>query len=244
MIKDIIIPYYIYHYIDETTNNYYGLISYDNNLSISLYKGWKLYGIFYAFSSFLEKIPDGTKMFSLKIKNYFPYDIKDYKLVYDIFSINNDDIYSVNFITYNRPVPNVKKLYFHQLNDNIFPSFDEKPPTNSKEWILPSINPIFVMTSKVDKFFCDNGRCLPMPIPDEYYKQMIENKDNLNIEDCLKNCNNGISILELIKEKSKQNTFQQSKKNMKTQKKHIIKMNLILFFLFLIIILFCFIKIN
>ena len=152
------------------------------------------------------------------------------------FHIN---LYSVNFITYNRPVPNVKKLYFHQLNDNIFPSFEKEPPSKSKEWILPNINPIYVMTTKVDKFFCDNGRCLPMPIPDNYYKQRIDNKDNLNIEDCIKNCNRGISILELVKEKSKQNNFQSNKKILKSQKIHnIIKMNLILFCLFLII-LFC-----
>lgn len=244
MNEDIIIPYYIYHYMDETTNNYYGLIRYDTNLSPSLYSGWKLHGIFYAFSHLLEKIPEGTKMFNIKIKNYFPYDIKEYKLVYDIYTIDNDDVYSINFITYNRPVPNSKKLYFHQLNDNIFPSFNQEPPTKSKDWILQNVNPIFVMESKIDKFFCDNGRCLPMPIPNNYYKQITQDKDNLNIQDCLKNCSNGKSILELVKEKSTESNLENIKyKKVKKEDSKIGITNLFLLSLFLLI-LFYFIKIK
>ena len=77
---------HIYHYIDTENSIYLGLITsslYD--LSPILYKGWKLYGIFYAFNPTLRPIPESTKLFNLKIKNYFPYDIYSYKYLYDIY---------------------------------------------------------------------------------------------------------------------------------------------------------------
>ena len=52
------------------------------------------------------------------------------------------------------------------------------------------------MTTNDNNFFCDNGRCLPSPIPENYFKQRSYEKTNLTIDQCLKSCNKGgIGIL-------------------------------------------------
>lgn len=195
-----IIPLYIYHYVDPYSENYYGIISYDKDLSSTLYQGWFLYGIVYVFSPFIKPLPDGTKLFNVKIKNYFPYDIKEYKLIYDIFSIDLEDEYSINFITYNRPVTNVKPLYFHQFNNSIFPSFDKNPPNTNPNWTLSGVNPIYVMTKENQKFYCDNGRCLPSPMLSNHFHQtgILGDDDNIEINDCLEKCKGGIGILQTV----------------------------------------------
>lgn len=203
MNENIIIPYYIYHYEDSSNNIYYGLISYEKIENTMLYKGWKLYQIFYAFNPNLKPIPDDTKLFSLEIRDYFPYDIQEYKNIYDIYSINIEEPYTVNLITYNRRIPNVKDLYFYELNGHIFPTFEPNPPNNDKGWTLPNINPIFVMITNNNNFFCDNGRCLPSPIPDNYFKQNVNEKSNISIQECLMSCKGGVGILNLVENISK-----------------------------------------
>ena len=129
-----IIPLFIYHY--NSGDNFYSVIEYNNtSLSPSLYKGWYLYGIIYVFSPILKPIPNGTKLFSIERKNHFPYGLTDYKILYNPYDIKRD-IYTVSFITYNKPVIHTKPLYFHKLNDNIFVSFDDKPPNNNPKWTL------------------------------------------------------------------------------------------------------------
>jgi hypothetical protein len=198
---DTIIRLYIYHYVDDAKLNCYGLIQYtDKNLTPSLYPGWKLYGIFYAFSSLLRPIPNGTKLFSTQIKNYFPYDMYQYKLIYNIFDINNDDPYSINFITYNRSTLNTKALYFHSMGNNIFPSFDKDPPNNNPNWKLNGVNPIYVMTSNINKFYYNDTICLPEPMNIDTFGTNIINNQNINT--CLSNRGDQIYILQTIKNKS------------------------------------------
>lgn len=234
MNKNIIIPLYVYHYKDPSSDNYYGLIDYNDNISSELYKGWFLYSIIYVFSPFLRPIPEGTKLFNLKFKNYFPYDIKEYKLVYDIFSINMKDEFSVNFITYNRPVTNVKPLYFHELNGGIFPSFDIIPPNSNPNWTLPNVNPIFVMTKIDQKFYCDNGRCLPSPMIKNHFHQtgILGDDENLEIDNCLSNCGYSIGILETVK-----NIKNNINKNIEPKKSMMI-ISLIISFIIIFIIIF------
>lgn len=193
--NNIIIPYYIYHYENENEN--YGLVSYDNNLDKITYKNWKFYDKFYAFNPNIRPIPNNTKLFNLKIRNYYPYDIESYNLIYDIFSPEIKEKYNINLITYNRRVPNVKELYLHELNGRIYPSFEKEPPNNNKNWKLPSVNPIFVLKTNNNNFFCDNGICLPSPAPNNYFNKTITSE--MSIENCLKNCKGGIGILELVK---------------------------------------------
>lgn len=193
-----IITLYIYHYIDNAKLNCYGLIKYTNtDITPHLYPGWKLYGIFYAFSPLLRPIPDGTKLFSTKIKNYFPYNTTKYKLKYDIFNIHDDDPYYVNFITYNRPILNTKALYFHMIGDNIFPSFEKNPPNDNPNWNISGINPIYVMTTNQNNFYCNNGRCLPEPMKSNTFGKNLLN--NIDIDKCLTKCKGGVGILQTIK---------------------------------------------
>ena len=203
MYNNTILPYYIYHYIDTENSIYLGLITsslYD--LSPILYKGWKLYGIFYAFNPTLRPIPESTKLFNLKIKNYFPYDIYSYKYLYDIYLFDDTDIYSVNFIAYNRYIPNTKELYFYELAGGIFPTFENKPPSEGN-WKLLNISPIYVLKSENDNFVCDNGKCIPSPISQNFL-QLNDNNSVLNINDCLKKCNKSLNILQIIQEKTRE----------------------------------------
>ena len=178
MYNNTILPYYIYHYIDTENSIYLGLITsslYD--LSPILYKGWKLYGIFYAFNPTLRPIPESTKLFNLKIKNYFPYDIYSY-------------------------IPNTKELYFYELAGGIFPTFENKPPSEGN-WKLLNISPIYVLKSENDNFVCDNGKCIPSPISQNFL-QLNDNNSVLNINDCLKKCNKSLNILQIIQEKTRE----------------------------------------
>lgn len=207
----IILPYYIYHYIDISTSTYLGLITTSQyDLSPTLFRGWKLYGIFYAFNPKIKPIPDSTKIFTLKIKNYYPYDILSYNYIYDIYLLDTDDKYSINFITYNRAVPNTKELYFHELNGSIFPSFDKNPPSKSNGWVLPDLNPIYVMTSNNHKFICDNGKCIPSPVSINNLQTPYE---SLNIDECLKKCNKTLNILQLIKKIDENQSLKENKIN-------------------------------
>lgn len=189
--NNLILKYYIYTYIDNTTNVYRGLISYESQLQNKINSGWTLTGEFYAINPSLKPIPKNTKIFSLKIKDYYPYDISTYKMLYDIFEVNdklNDNFY-VNFITYNRPVLNSVPLYFYELDNSILPSFDKNPP-NSNYRLALGINPIFVLKNKNVKFYCDNGKCLPGPMANNYFHPNMEYDDTLSYNDCLNKCTN------------------------------------------------------
>jgi hypothetical protein len=218
---DTIIQYYIYHYIDTTTDTYYGKIT-KNELDLNLYDKWHLYDTFYCINPDKLPIPEGTKLFSLRIRNYFPYDISEYTLVYDIFSLNKEDDNVINFITYNRPVPNTKKLYLHELNGSIFPSFDKEPPSNSLDWTLNNVNPIFVMATKNTKFFCDNGRCIPTPVPENHFCNNKDDDIGISIDECLKKCNKTIGILDVINQKSSIEEFRNINVNISTFNLYII----------------------
>lgn len=186
---DLILKYYIYTYIDNTTNVYRGLISYEADLESKINNGWILNGEFYAINPSLKPIPKNTKIFSLKIKDYYPYDISDYKMLYDIFEVNDKlkDIFYVNFITYNRPILNSTPLYFYELNNSIFPSFDKNPP-NSNYSLAIGINPIFVLKNKNTKFYCDNGKCLPGPMSSNHFHPNMQYDDTLSYSNCLNKC--------------------------------------------------------
>lgn len=205
---DILQKYYIYTSLDTTTNEYRGLISYDNNMKSLTKNGWKVNGEFYAVNPYIRPIPTGMKLFSCEIKNYYPYDISTYKLLYDIYEVDRlKDVYHVNLITYNRPVLNSISLYFYQLNEHIFPSFSNKPPSPDYKLVL-GVNPIFVLKDKNVKFHCGNGICFPEPIPSINMNPFTEDDDNsLSFSECLNFCNNkGKSILYTIYDLSNKNS--------------------------------------
>ena len=201
-----ILKYYIYHYLDNTANIYRGLISYEKDMENLIKNGWEIQGEFYAINPYLKPIPTGMKVFSLEIKNYFPYDILSYKLLYDIYEVDDlKDQNHVNFITYNRPTLNSVPLYFYEINGNIYPTFDNKPP-NSQYKLVDGVNPIFVIRNKNAKFYCDNGICFPGPITYNNVNPSIKLNDNLTFDECLKVCKNkGKNILHIIKDLSMEN---------------------------------------
>lgn len=208
--KQIIIPLYIYH--KKIGNEFRGLIQYSNKLS-SIYKGWKLYATIYVFSPLL--IPQGTKLFSLKINKKSPHDLEKYGIVRDMYNINLKDSSLINFSTYNLKVLNTKPFYFHTKENHVFPSFDINPPDNSG-WKLSGVNPIYVMTSNKVTFYCENGVCVPLSIvKDEFINNMLDNNYK-TIEDCLNTCNTRAKgILENIKSIGGENEEQKRLKKIK-----------------------------
>lgn len=205
--KQLILKYYIYYYIDNSSDFYKGLISYEEDLQSRLDSGWILNGEFYAINPYLKPIPKNMKIFSLKLKNYYPYDILSYRLLYDIYEVDNlKDNFHVNFITYNRPELNTFPLYFYDLNSHIFPSFDNNPPNGSNYQTTIGVNPIFVIKNKDVKFYCDNGICLPSPMPKNHFHYNMQYDDDLSFEQCLNACKNqGAGLLKIIEELGNKN---------------------------------------
>jgi len=207
MIDDDIIPYCIWHYIDLHTNTILGYIGgpqkykkengdiiFDCNENKGL--GWILAGTFYGVSPSFRPIPVGMKIFCAKKATEFPYNTKDMYLMYDPYNIKENCVY---FTTYIQQVPNTIPLYFYSFGDNIFPSFDSKPP--SSDWIETRISPIFVMTSKYQKFKCINGRCLPWKDSITTIYDSDPHDELFTLENCVIYCN------ELVVSKNKGRPF-------------------------------------
>ena len=57
--------------------------------------------------------------------------------------------------------------------------------------------------SENDNFVCDNGKCIPSPISQNFL-QLNDNNSVLNINDCLKKCNKSLNILQIIQEKTRE----------------------------------------
>ena len=217
MNNDIIIPYCIWHYIDTDTNTFLGYISEPRKCRKdgvihfdceSKYENWVLDVTFYAVSPSFRPIPVGMKIFCAKKNIQFPYDTDNVYLMYDPYNIKNDCVY---FTTYIQSVPNTSPLYFHMTGENVFPSFDSNPPSDSLIWIQTRISPVYVMTSKHDKFKCVNGACIPWTteIPNMYY--VDEHKELLPLENCVIYCNDlapsknrgkQFNILEMVESES------------------------------------------
>ena len=210
MNNDIIIPYCIWHYIDIDTNTFLGYISgprkyrkdgvinFDCGREEKKYEKWVFAGTFYAVSPSFRPIPVGMKIFCAKKNLQFPYDTDDVYLMYDPYNIKDDCVY---FTTYIQPVPNTSPLYFHMAGEDVFPSFDPNPPSNSPIWTHTRISPIYVMTSKHDKFKCVNGRCIPWTseIPSMYDSE--QHKELLPLQNCVIYCN------ELVPSKNEGKSF-------------------------------------
>ena len=153
----------------------------------------------------------GEGLFSLEIKNYYPYDILNYRLLYDIYEVDNlKDNFHVNFISYNRPVINSIPLYFYALADNILPSFNKDPPSPEYK-IVPGVNPVFVLKNKDVKFYCDNGECLPSPMPLHHFHYNMQYDDTLSFGDCLNVCKKqGKGILNTIEQLSNKESMEKT----------------------------------
>ncbi len=207
---NVIIPFCIYHYIDPSTQTYYGYIGNPRKTRLDdgsevyqcppeprTFKRWFLAGTFYAVSPSFRPIPVGMRIFCAKRIKKFPYATNDVDAMYDPYNIKDDCVY---FTTYNQPVPNTEPLYFHISGDLVFPSFDPRPPSDDPTWEQTNISPIFVMTPKSVgdifanessgvKFKCVNGRCLPWvhDIPDMWDSEPLP--DLLDLDECVLYCN-------------------------------------------------------
>lgn len=204
-----IIPICIYHYIDPNTKTFKGYISPPRKIELEngkytyecpkiphTFGKWFLYGVFYALDPSFRPIPVGMKIFCAEKPHAYPYDTSDVYLMYDPFNIKDNCVY---FTTYNMPVPNTRKLYFHKIGNGVFPSFDPEPPSNNPGWTQTDISPIFVMTpdtvgnifdtNETLKFKCINGRCIPWNknIPNIY--QDDKNTPLLELDKCVVYCN-------------------------------------------------------
>lgn len=203
--SNIIIPFCIYHYIDPDTHTYMGYIGNPTKKMLKdgteifkcdpaprIYKKWFLADNFYAISASFRPIPVGMRIFCAKKTGGYPYATKEIIDVYDTYNIKNDCVY---FTTYTQPVPNTKRLYFHVIENTVFPSFDSNPPSNDPEWGHSELSPIFVMTPSTVgknpnniKFKCVNGKCLPWKsdISDMY--EVNKNNNLMEINHCVLLC--------------------------------------------------------
>lgn len=192
-----IIPFCIYHYIDESTKTYMGFIDIsiitkhkDGSISYSCPQfkksygiAWKNVGMFYAVNPLFRPIPWGMKLYCANCSDQYPYNVKDIEIVYDPYNIKPTCNY---FITYNQPTLNTSPLYFHRIGSNIFPSFDKDFPTKDIRWTQSEVPTVYVMTpSSLGKtkdifdtsnilFSCFNRKCTP-------YTKEIRNVYNISL---------------------------------------------------------------
>jgi hypothetical protein len=151
-----IVPYCIYHYIDNNTNTFYGYIG--NPTKIKKLSGniefscpldtiqnskWTLYNSFYAFSPMIRPIPKGLKLINALKLGQYPFQTKTIEYQYDPFSIKEN---SVSFLAWTKPVMTSVPLYIHITSDgNYFPSFEKEPVIKQKGWTQSKLSPIFVL---------------------------------------------------------------------------------------------------
>jgi hypothetical protein len=229
--KDIIIPIYLYHYYID--NNFFSKIS----LTEIKETNWILHKLFYVFSNNIRPIPEGTKLYYVKHKKTEPYNIIEYKFVYDTEN-NIDDKDKISFITYNRPVYNTIELYFYfnpDIQNNVFATFDNNMLKNTK-WKLTSICPIiYVLPNKDIKFYLNNGRCLPMPVLKNTFDVYNNKYQNINFKDCLKINKPYISILDIVKNYNRIN--QDKLKNIEKDTKNNNKKPRFIYIIFIIILI-------
>jgi hypothetical protein len=199
-----LIPFCIYHRIDENTNTFWGFISsprktvsQNGEVSYSCapeprtYRQWRYAGMFYGMEPNFRPIPLGMKIFCAQRSDIYPYDTVDVNMMYDPYNIKESCVY---FMTYAQPVPNTVPLYLHQIGIHTYPSFDKKPPTNDPEWTQAEVSPIFVMTEQTVgnissvKFKCLDGRCIPWTkdIADLYDDD--PHRELLNLQECVQFC--------------------------------------------------------
>ncbi len=220
--KDII-PIYLYHNIDIKNKVFLSKLSLTKIKDVN----WKLHKLFYVFSNNIRPIPEGTKLFYVKHKNTKPYNIIEYKFVYDTEN-NTIDKDKISFITYNRPVYNSIKLYFYfnpNIKNNIFATFDENMVKNTK-WQLVSICPIiYVLPNKDMNFYLNNGRCLPLPMLKNTFDIYNNKYQDISISKCLEINKPYISILDIVQNYNKINddknilTYKDNKDNKNNKKK-------------------------
>lgn len=210
--NNILVPFCIYHYIEPNTGLYAGYIGMPNKIrnengeeyfeckkEKQVFGKWYLAGTFYAVSPMFRPIPYGMKMFCAKKAGSFPYNTTNVSMNYDPYNTKKDCVY---FTTYSQPVPNTVPLYFHFLNENVYPSFDRNPPSDDINWTQTEISPVYVMTNSslnIEpnnlkefqnlKFQCINGRCIPFNrnLKDVYLGKN-DKQELLPLEDCLLYC--------------------------------------------------------
>ena len=150
----LIAQFCIFHYEDFEKNIFRSYITYERKLEIdgktvtcyplpSKLGNWKLYGKFYAISSFFRPIPHGLKLLNTKVQNQRD-GILDLDHMYDPFNTSN---VNVNFMTWTKKVPETVPLYLHKTPDNFtYVSFDENPPVKHiKGWERDDLSPIYVL---------------------------------------------------------------------------------------------------
>lgn len=253
MNDSIIIPFCIWHYIDLDTQTFLGyigcprkykkdgFIGFDCGEETKSFNNWFLAGTFYAVSPSFRPIPVGMKIFCAKKNMTEPYNTNDVYLMYDPYNIKDDCVY---FITYNQPVPNTVPLYFHAFGDNIFPSFDPKPPSSSPQWSQTFISPIFVMTKRHEKFKSVNARCIPWSedIPDLY--DTNPNEELLSLQNCVifynelvvsKNNGRPFNILEMVADQNIKSRSRELKTHIAS--KNFLKGVVIFFVVFAVIVI-------
>ena len=256
---NIIIPYCIWHYIEPETNTFLGYISgprkykkdgvigFDCDKDEKIDKKWFLAGTFYAVSPSFRPVPVGMKIFCAKKNIKFPYNTTDMYLMYDPYNIKEDCVY---FITYNQYVSNTIPLYFHLINENVFPSFDPKPPSSSELWSQTHISPIYVMKTMHHSFKCVNGRCIPWVSDIPLLYEFDPRKELNPLQNCVIFCNDLISskdqnkpfnILEIAdKEKLKSKMLSTAKTSTKPVLKSNIIIAIIIFLVFIGILIIIF----
>lgn len=147
---------------------------------------WVLYGSFYGFNPLIKPIPTGMKLFCIKIKEEYPYNVIDVEIEYDLFNMRKNCIYFLNYI---KPTLNTEQLYFLKTGNGIVATFEKN------HYDQLDISPLYVITDNSIqnipisdlKFKCFNDICTPWINQiddihiDDHYPPM-------NLNKCLEYC--------------------------------------------------------
>lgn len=206
--SDIIIPFCLFQYIDQSTDTYYSYLG-DSVLERSpngtekficikpgrFYEGWFAAGRFYAVNPIpSHPIQNGMKLYCVEQNKEFPYNSTRIRIEYDPFDTNSDNVY---FTAYNQRVPFTIPLYAYMLgDDNLFISFDNNPPTDDPGWKQADVSPLFVIPPSTFAgykpgdipFKCVNERCIPWAHDIQNIYDNIPDNQTFSFEQCVLIC--------------------------------------------------------
>lgn len=193
-----VVPFCLFQYLNTYENTFRGYVANPelvkdgdalyykcakNNIELDR---WKFIKRFYAISPMFRPIPPGMKIICLKSSDYAPFKTIEVTELYDMFTFESFCTY---FITYTKPVANTAPLFFYKLGENIFPSFDNRPPADG--WTELSISPVFVIVKKPGdtdfdpnniRFQCADGRCIPSGI------ELVSDAPKESLTKCVTRC--------------------------------------------------------
>lgn len=151
--------------------------------------------VFYALNPMIQPIPQYVHLVGFELNDEHPYNIKDVKVLYDPFNIDEPKNMIV-VLTWVEPVPYTTPLYLFRGSQGVYVSWDKEIP---KGFTLMGLAPIYVLTKERKKttvsatgkndyfppgipphftFTLKDGRCLPDPKGEELTECILDTETN------------------------------------------------------------------